>query len=52
MARPPDPGAFVTFFRVENFYIVTEYPGPTVLGRGLTIVVNDEFQGQGPVLAE
>ena len=50
--RPPFPGSLVTFFHLDDFYIVTEYPGPTVTGRGLTIVVNTEFEGQGPVLAE
>ncbi|HET6340781.1 MAG TPA: hypothetical protein VFG78_01205 [Gemmatimonadota bacterium] len=52
MARPPFADELVTFFQLERFYIVTAYPGPGVSGRGLTIVVNEEFEGQGPVLAD
>ena len=50
--RPPFRGTFVTFFQFGAFYFVTEYPGPSVTGRGLTVVVDEQFEGQGPVLAE
>ncbi len=56
--RAPKTGFFTTFFRVEDFYIVTEYPnsdpalGPVALGRGLTTVLDEQLRLVPPVWAE
>lgn len=56
--RAPKTGFFTTFFRVGDFYIVTEYPnsdpalGPVALGRGLTTVLDEQLRLVPPVWAE
>lgn len=56
--RPPHVGAFAAFFQLGDVYLVTEYPnadpdlGPVSLARAFTAVVNEGFEGQGPILAE
>lgn len=56
--RPPLPGYHVTFFRLGDLFIVTEYPnhdptlGPRAMGLVFTSVVDAQFNQVEPLLVE